>query len=893
MNTMLLKLSNGTTVFVVVLCYFASLSIGYPELTVTPDSNCALRQFTCSNKKCIPIAFVCDGEDDCGDNSDENPAECPISANVTCNKNEFKCGNGKCIPSHWQCDNDKDCSDNSDEDEHLCQQKLCGPDEFTCKSTPGECVPLTWMCDDNDDCSDRSDEKSCNETCRADEFTCKNGKCIQNRWVCDSDDDCGDKSDEAECPEVSCAPDTEFQCSEKFCIPLKWRCDGEYDCLDGRDEQGCPARPHPTVCLPSEHECSDRITCIHKNWLCDGTKDCPDGSDEAPAHCGNVTCRTDQFQCSDRSCLPGALLCNGQPDCPQGEDEKDCNSLAVTCDPNSFFSCSPEGPCIPLSKVCDGQPDCPAFEDEPQEKCGINECAHDNGGCAHRCLDTPAGYRCECRPGFSLAADNRTCRDIDECQVEGTCSQICINDKGGFKCECLPGYARDPRNHTRCKAIEGHASLLFARRRDIRKISLDHHEMTSIVNETNSATALDFVFRTGMIFWSDVADKKIYKAPIDEGNSKTVVVSDEVTTSDGLAVDWVYEHLYWTDTGTNTISLANFDGQMRKVLIKDDLEEPRAIAVDPLEGWMFWTDWGQEPRIERAGMDGSHRQAIVTYDVRWPNGLTLDLVKKRLYWVDAKLNTISVCDWDGRNRNLILYSTSSLRHPFSITTFEDWLYWTDWDRAAVFRANKFTGKDLSHVTAIEMVQNPMVIHVYHPYRQPDSENHCQPVNGHCSHLCLPAPRINPRAPLISCACPEGLRMLPDGLTCVQDESITTSAPSKSEPYTPRIGSLPESTTNRSKPSGETSESADSGGVAYIAIISILIVVLFFAVGIWFLYRHLMHRNVTSMNFDNPVYRKTTEDQFSLEKNNYPVQRPYLSTVGEEAQQPLTSDHDPV
>lgn len=94
------------------------------------------------------------------------------------------------------------------------------------------------------------------------------------------------------------------------------------------------------------------------------------------------------------------------------------------------------------------------------------------------------------------------------------------------------------------------------------------------------------------------------------------VVSDEVTTSDGLAVDWVYEHLYWTDTGTNTISLANFDGQMRKVLIKDDLEEPRAIAVDPLEGWMFWTDWGQEPRIERAGMDGSHRQAIVTYDVR-------------------------------------------------------------------------------------------------------------------------------------------------------------------------------------------------------------------------------------------------------------------------------------
>lgn len=62
----------------------------------------------------------------------------------------------------------------------------------------------------------------------------------------------------------------------------------------------------------------------------------------------------------------------------------------------------------------------------------------------------------------------------------------------------------------------------------------------------------------------------------------------------------------------------------------------------------------------------------------------------------------------------------------------------------------------------------MVIHVYHPYRQPDGENHCQAVNGHCSHLCLPAPQINSNSPKISCACPESLRMLQDGLTCVQD-----------------------------------------------------------------------------------------------------------------------------
>lgn len=45
-----------------------------------------------------------------------------FTATKVCTNTEFRCTNGRCIPGHWGCDGENDCSDGSDENPSLCRE---------------------------------------------------------------------------------------------------------------------------------------------------------------------------------------------------------------------------------------------------------------------------------------------------------------------------------------------------------------------------------------------------------------------------------------------------------------------------------------------------------------------------------------------------------------------------------------------------------------------------------------------------------------------------------------------------------------------------------------------------------------------------------------------------
>ncbi|TKR96498.1 hypothetical protein L596_010507 [Steinernema carpocapsae] len=744
------------------------------------DSN---THFVCKrNKKCIEKDHVCDGDDDCGDASDEDSGPGGVCENFKCSHEQFLCkSSNQCIDKNWVCDREADCR--SGEDEANCEVgTVCPKDKFQCEITK-RCLPNVFRCDGLVDCGreDSSDEVGCErKECDPKYFQCVNGKCITMAMVCDGHIDCRDGSDEIKCHD-GCSH-REFKCFENGpCLNNYFKCDGIPDCPDGSDEapEHCPnatVKWHEDCKYINEFRCKTGDQCVRKAFQCDGQEDCLDGSDEH--NCPNITCPHDKFACVDHSrCIPTSFVCDGYQDCEDNSDETLCMDnkpefanirmlLSGRCQ-TPWLTCPKTGSrflqCLSPEKVCDGTPDCDHGEDEGPS-CEEKMCR--NESCAHLCYNRPGGFACGCREGYALHPDKRNCVKDDPCAF-GTCSQLCEKQGARRYCYCADHFTMTADKFT-CKATDlEQPYLIFTNRHEIRMNSLRKsgknapgrgYYTVSVpsLTQLRNTIALDYYYEGPgelTLFWSDIAYDKIYKGKLRHGVITDVepVVSFGIWTAEGIAVDWMGMNVYWVDSLLDMIQVTNFNGTASTTVLSGNMHSLRALALDPGKGFMFWTDWEEgNARIERATMAGNDRKIIIEVsklvNSGWPNGLTCDFIAERIYWIDAKSDSIYSATYDGKDLRLVLRDIVHLAHPFAISVFENHVYWTDWRVTAIYRANKWNGTSIALIESSP--SQPFDMKVVHKTRQPRSVKNPCANNGGCSHLCLIESQTERR-----CACP--------------------------------------------------------------------------------------------------------------------------------------------
>ncbi|CAH0605816.1 unnamed protein product [Chrysodeixis includens] len=156
----------------------------------------------CSRGRCVPILHVCDGVKHCEDGKDESEDACykkynmcdndPYHKGCECSAGQMKCRNGKCISKELFKDGNNDCGDGTDE-----------PGQTTCSDYLARVMP-SRLCDGVLHCFDRSDEDPMFCKCFAKKgYSCgtRSGvdHCVSSDVVCDGVRDCPNGEDEQTC----------------------------------------------------------------------------------------------------------------------------------------------------------------------------------------------------------------------------------------------------------------------------------------------------------------------------------------------------------------------------------------------------------------------------------------------------------------------------------------------------------------------------------------------------------------------------------------------------------------------------------------------------------------------------------------------------------------------
>ncbi|CAG0895736.1 unnamed protein product [Darwinula stevensoni] len=363
---------------------YSDLGIGNHRFCRNPDGDEAPWCFTPDGK-----FEYCDIPQ-CPQSLDDEPEKLLHRMQRSCQQNQFQCLAEECILSAYVCDGEQDCTNNLDEEycvsylkdfdikpKHrlaltevtkwryinvdTCARRCVEAKNFVCHSfSYSEVLETCILSDENVETSGalESDKrysyyerKSLRSNC-SDMFICDNGKCLNHSSVCNGRQECGDESDEKVCKvpvielklqggmkphqgrvEVKAYGEWGVICDDKFglsdaeviCRQLGYSL-GALKTFSGSAFGSGSGKflLDDLTCTGNESSIAE---CQFPGW---GQHDCH-AEEVAGVECRVALeeCRDHEFECQSGECVPIDFLCDEVADCTDQSDEKDTCQLPL------------------------------------------------------------------------------------------------------------------------------------------------------------------------------------------------------------------------------------------------------------------------------------------------------------------------------------------------------------------------------------------------------------------------------------------------------------------------------------------------------------------------------------------------------------------------------------